>query len=178
MNDADCVEHFAPLRGDLERLSYATYFADIACNIVTENSEDELLLSLLLNSLHLLCKDNISPKKIKVVFELRGISLAGFMPDFSCCADCGTEQNIASFDLLNGLARCNKCVKISPNIAEINDTLRNACLYITQAEMNKIFSFDMPDELLEYLSGIAERYVAIHIDKELKSLDYLKKILL
>ncbi|MCL2838790.1 MAG: DNA repair protein RecO [Oscillospiraceae bacterium] len=177
MNDVDCVEFFDPLRGDLEKLSYANYFADIACNITGENNEDERLLSLLLNSLHLLCRDTVSAKKIKVVFELRSMTAAGFMPDFSGCCDCRTERNIASFDLVNGTVRCGNCIKVAPNIAEINDTLRAACLYITQADMNKIFSFDMPDELLDYLSGVTERYAAIHIDKRLQSLEYLKKIL-
>ena len=178
MNDADNIEFFDPLRGDVEKLSYAVYFADIACNITSENNaDDEQLLSLLLNSLHLLCNDAVSAKKIKVVFELRGISLAGFMPNFSQCCDCQTEQGIVSFDLANGLVRCGNCIRVAPNIAEINDALRNACLYITQSEMNKIFSFDMPDELLEYLNGLTERYVALHMDKELRSLDYLKNII-
>ena len=178
LNDADCIEYFEPLRGDLEKLSYATYFADIACNITNENSGDEQLLSLLLNSLHLLCEGIMPLKKIKTVFELRSISLAGFMPNFSRCVDCQTEHNIKTLDLLHGVVRCGSCIRVAPNIAEINDSLLAACRYITQEEMNKIFSFDMPDELLDYLSGITERYVTIHIEKQLKSLDYLKKIIL
>jgi len=178
LNDADCVEFFDDLRSDLEKLSYASYFADVVCNLTSENNQDdEKLLNLLLNSLHLLCKNAVAAKKIKLVFELCSISLAGFMPDFSCCHNCGTTINIAAFDLANSVIRCKNCIAIAPNIAEFNDTLRNACNYITTADMNKIFSFTLSDELLEYLGSIVERYVIFHMEKRLKSLDYLKKIL-
>ena len=178
LNDAHCIEQFTALRGDLEKLSYAAYFAEIAANVATENGGDEQLLSLLLNSIHLLCSGAVSPKKIKLVYELRGISLAGFMPDFSCCCDCSAERGITSFDLINGTIMCGNCIQIVPYVAEINDNLRSACAYITTAEINKIFYFEMSDELLEYLGNIAERYVAMQIDKELKSLEYLKKVLM
>ena len=99
------------------------------------------------------------------------------MPNFECCADCGNIENINTFDLANSVVRCKNCIVVAPNIAEFNDTLRAACEFITTAEMNKIFSFEMNDELLDYLGNITERYVAIHIDKRLQSLEYLKKIL-
>jgi len=178
LNDAECVEYFEPLRTDVEKLSYAAYFAEIACNVTSENSaDDEQFLKLLLNSLHLLCRDSVVSRKIKAVFELRGISLAGFMPDFGGCADCGSARNISSFDLVNGVVRCGNCVRVAAGIAEFNDALRNACEYITQADSGKIFSFDMSDELLEYLGCVTERYVAAQIDRRLQSLEYLKKIL-
>jgi len=177
MNAAECIEPFELLRGDLEKLSHAAYFADVVCSVTGEGVADCELLKLTLNSLHLLCNDTVSAKKIKLVFELRAISLAGFMPDFSCCAECKATQSIVSFDLINGVVLCKKCISIAPNIAEINDTLRYACEYISTADAAKIFSFEMSNELIDYLGEIIERYAALHMDKHLKSLDYLRSVL-
>lgn len=150
MNNAESREYFAELREDLVKLAYAAYFADVAYQISNENVADDGLLSLLLNTLHLLCKGNVAAEKLKAVYELRAMTVAGFMPDVSCRRICDTE---------------------------INETLCAAIEYITKSEANKIFSFDMTGEMLNYLSSLSENYVAAMIEKRLKTLDYLKNII-
>ena len=53
-----------------------------------------------------------------------------------------------------------------------------ALRHIALVEDKKIFSFSIPPESMEALGRAAEHYAAHHLDKPLKTLDFLKTVLL
>ena len=50
--------------------------------------------------------------------------------------------------------------------------------YITGCDDKKMLAFSASDELLDYLNAVSEMYVSTQLDKNFKSLDYYKTILL
>ena len=67
VNEAHSIELFQPLRKDLQKLSLATYFAQVAELLSQEDMPNPELMSLLLNSFHALSKLDIPEKVIKSV---------------------------------------------------------------------------------------------------------------
>lgn len=79
---------FYELRLDIEKLALAQYFCELMINIVPEGAETVPYLRLILNSLYFVANGKRPMPLIKAVFELRLLSLAGFMPNLVCCDKC------------------------------------------------------------------------------------------
>ena len=85
VDNATVIEMFFDLRSDIEKLAVAQYFAQLAYELANEGQPEEEMLSIILNSLHLLCKGGKSIVQIKSVVEFRLMSLAGYMPKAILC---------------------------------------------------------------------------------------------
>ena len=91
IDNATSIEVFFNLRSDIETLSLAQYFAQLACFLGSEEQPMPGMLRLLLNALYLLCQGKKSHLLIKVAVELRMLALGGYMPDLTACYRCGTK---------------------------------------------------------------------------------------
>lgn len=173
VDNASPIEVFFDLRKDIERLALAQYFAQLSYELGAEEQPSEELLRLLLNSLHLLCKGGKSLKQIKAVFEFRALCLGGYMPSVLACDNCGTyETNLMYFDTLEGKIYCENCPKAGA--FPLPKTVITAIRYICLTEPTKIFSFSLSDENMSLLSQTAEKYMLIHIQRKLNTLDFYK----
>ena len=92
LNEASTVEEFLGLRADLGAFALGSYFAELLETVSAEEYPDPPVLQLGLNSLYALSRALCPPEQIKAVFELRLMCLAGYEPDLSCCARCGTPE--------------------------------------------------------------------------------------
>mgnify|MGYP004514756543 FL=1 len=175
VDNATVIEMFFDLRSDIERLAAAQYFAQLAYELANEGQPEEEMLSVILNSLHLLCKGEKSIAQIKSVVEFRLMSLSGYMPNILACANCGTyESDIMYFDTLDGCVYCANCHKIGAITCPKN--VITAVRFICLTEPKKIFSFSLSSENLEILSKISEQYVLSRIQKRLPTLEFYKSV--
>ncbi len=176
LNEGELITSFAALKESLEKMAFASYFCDITNSIVQEDSPDELQVDLLLRSLYMLSKDDIDLEKIKAVFEFRTLKVAGLLPDLAQCGGCGRADGLFYLCPEQGAIYCGDCGEEHPSAMKINDSLLAAISYIAIAEDKKIFSFNMSDAAIKYLSQIGERSIEILLDKKYKTLDYLRKV--
>ena len=94
INEAHSIELFLPLRRDLTKLALGTYFAHVAEMVSQEDVPSQELQSLVLNCLFALSSLAVSEEKVKAVFELRAVCLAGYLPDLSACHHCVEVQSL------------------------------------------------------------------------------------
>ena len=80
ISEGTLIEGFFDLRNTLEGSALASYIADVARDISTENTDESKLLRLTLNSLFAIAKGKKPLPLIKAVFELRAVCYAGFLP--------------------------------------------------------------------------------------------------
>lgn len=172
ISDSSPIELFFDLRYHLEELSLAQYFCDMALRLTPEEYEPSEILRLVLNSLHFLSKQAKPLELIKVVTELKMISLAGFMPDLTVCDGCDEEVNLPYFSLTEGNLFCPDCAKSQKDIVTLNPTILAAMRHIIYSPFEKIYSFEIPMEDMKALSSITERYVAVQSEHHYKTLDF------
>lgn len=173
VNDAVPVEVFFDLRRDIERLSLAQYFAQLAYEMSAEEQPQQELLRLLLNSLHLLCRGEKKLILIKSVFELRALCLGGYMPSVLACDTCGTyETDFMYFDTLEGKIYCENCGRNGAILVPKN--VITAIRFICLTEPNKIFSFTLDDNNLKLLNNITEKYMMLCVNRSLSALEFYK----
>lgn len=174
--EATPISQFFKIGTDIEVLALSQYFCELCYRFGEENSPEEELLRLVLNSLHFLTKANRYPPLIKAITEMRTAVICGYSPNLIACEECGIfEDNIMYFDVLQGNILCDKCVKIK-NGFMLDKTMLSALRHIVYSDFNKLYSFSVPDDQAVRLSSITEAYITAQSETKFEALDFYNSI--
>ena len=174
VNSIDVIDGFYPIAEDIKKLSLCVYLSDITYSILGGSNPDERMLHILLNCIYALAYKNEDLTKVKAVYELKMMSVGGYMPEINACTSCG-KSDIFEFDLLKGGMVCRECG--GKYTVRMDRTLHRAIEYIVLSEDKKMLSFNASGELLERLARLCEQYVSLQLDARFQSLDYYKAML-
>lgn len=178
VNEADPINLFFGLRESIEAVSLATYMTQILQILSPTQQEAEELLKLTLNSFYMLCNNKRSVEYIKAVFELRSLSLAGFMPDVLSCSVCEVyESDGYYFDEKEGSFLCESCAHKYNKKINLDASAMVALRHTIWVDSDKLFNFTLAEKSLKQLANVAEKYLLWHLDYPPKSLDFLKTML-
>ena len=107
-----------------------------------------------------------------------GIRACGFLPQLVCCKICEKYDGPAFYlDPQEGILLCEDCAKKAGKICNLDMGALYALRHICLVEDKKIFAFKISVGSLAKLSAVAECYALTHLDKPLKSYDFLKSVL-
>ena len=148
IDEAEPIEVFFSLRTDFEKLSLAQYFCELALALAPEKWRRGTFLRLVLNALYFLGKGKLPAAQIKAIVEMRMLSLAGFMPDLVCCAQCGAyEADQMYFMVKQGSLYCGSCYpQFAPGGVLMNRGVTTALRHTIYADFNKVFSFTLSSQ--------------------------------
>lgn len=174
VREGSVLEGFDGLRTDLEKLSLATYLAQVLEAVADEDVASPELLQLGLNSLFALSNSLAEDWLVKAVFELRLACLAGYAPELSGCMQCGEFEGELYFDREQGGLKCRKCRDYGSK--PISEACLAAMRHVVSAPAKKIFSFTLTGDAVREFSEICEKYLLTQLDRSFSSLDYYKSI--
>ena len=182
LGEACLIENFFDIRADISKFALAQYFADVLCEVATENENQSELLSLALNTLHILTSDKPT-SLIKSVFELRMLCEIGLTPDLSACDSCGMTHSEYYLDPTGGTVRCPDCLLNSsrdPYASHahifVSPHVLRAMIYIIGAGKKRIFAFSAEPSLLSELESVCERYTLSQLGRGFDSLNFYKSL--
>lgn len=177
VNEAVSIEQFRQLREDIELLALGSYFAQATAAVAQEDAPNPELLALLLNALYALGRLQKPQLLVKAAFELRLACLAGFTPDLTACAVCGSAAP-DRFDLSRGQVHCSGCHPAEGGIRlPITDSMRYAMQYIVWCEPKKLFSFRLGEQTMQALSSLTEAYLMTQLEHSFYTLDFYKSLI-
>ena len=178
---ASCKNHCIRYDIPIEDFALASYIAELSSIVATMEENNYDILKQTVNALYILNKSDRSSAMVKAVYELRLLTIAGFMPDIFSCPICGneTDTDFCFFHLLNGSAICSRCKREKNNEHEVllHRKTVEAIKYILTLPDEKAYSLILPEEVLKELSAVAERYVTSQLETRPSTLDYYKKML-
>ena len=178
VNSAEVKELFLPLRSDLTKMALAQYLCELTGELAPREENSEEQLRLLLNTLYFIAKGERCTRTLKAIFEMRSMSLAGYMPNLVCCDNCKCyEHENMHFLPDNGILVCGSCLKLYHQQAVfvgINATF--ALRHSIYTELNRLFTLTLDADTLNIFEHTCELYTIKHIDKQLKTLDFYKII--
>ena len=177
VNEANSIELFCGLRRDLNKLSLATYFAQVADVVSQEDAFDSGILSLVLNSLYALDKLQYNERFVKGVFEFRCACISGYMPDLSGCYRC-SDPLPNFFNVSQGRLECAKCKSTESDGLRlpINTGVLDAFRYISNCSDKRIFAFQIGEDSISLLSTLAEAYLSTQLEQGFSTLDFYKAL--
>lgn len=178
IDDAQPVDVFFDLRRDIERLSLAQYFCELALALAPEETEAGDFLRLMLNALHFLSKALRPNLILKAIVEMRMLSLAGYMPNLVCCADCACyEADVMYFMPKSGVLYCEDCYQSSAEPAiPLSRGVLTALRHTIYADFDKLFSFQLSKEGQKQLCRASEAYVICSQERSFTTLDFYHSI--
>lgn len=171
---------FRGVEQDIERLSLGCYFAEVAETLAVEDLPAPELLSLVLNSLHVLDRQPGKPlEQVKAAFELKVMCLSGYEPILDACAVCGREPpEEPRFHLKEGVLHCDACRgEAGEGISmPLSPAALAAMRHIVCGDPKRLFSFQVDAASLEQLAGVCEAYLMTQLERGFRTLDFFKQI--
>lgn len=177
VTEAAPIEVFFKTGDDIEALSLAQYFCELAINHAPSDESSEQVLRLFLNSLYFLVERKRNIHLIKAIVELRLLSIIGYMPNLIGCKKCLKYENeIMYFDMVEGCLFCSGCNTFQRNFAAVNHSLITAMRHIVFSDFNRLFSFDLTEDASKALSKITENYLVNKTESKLKTLQFFNSL--
>lgn len=179
IGDAFPIEVFFGLRTDITKLALAQYFCELSYELVPEGIDSDEPLRVVLNSLSFLAKGLKPEPLLKVITELRLLSISGYMPNLIGCSECGEyEAERMYFKIDDGTVYCDNCFRQTSSAhAVLTPSMLKAMRYIVFSDLDKIYSFNISEKSQEKLLEIVEAYTVSVLQKRPKTLDFYNSLL-
>lgn len=177
VTQAETIDAYPALRGDLERLSRGLYCAELVDRLTPERSEGNPVFRLLQETLGHLGASASYDLAVRR-FELRLMDELGFRPALQACAVCYTPLQAQAnyWSVSAGGAVCPNCS---------DDSLRLAPLSLNALKLLRLFergSFEeasrvrVPGELALELQTCLSEYVSYVLEREVRSARFVETL--
>ena len=179
VKETACERLFDGVRVDLEKLSLASFLAEVTEALAGEGQPDPDLLSVTLNCLHALDKLPVPPVQVKTAFEWRSMALAGYEPQLERCGACFREQpDEPHFHLGAGTVHCASCRdRLEEGISmPLTVSALAALRHIVWGPRKRLLSFRLDGEGMKRLSEASEAYLLTRLERGFRTLEFYKSI--
>ena len=176
ISQCDLSEFFSPIRASLEKLSYAIYLIELTDSVTALGDKNREVFDLLLNSLKLLAGES-STKRVARIFEIKLLSLLGIMPTLEACVNCGDAVDGTSrFSFRHGGLICKKCFKEDVEARPILQGTVKFIEHIRSLPFERVANVKVSSDVGHELERILRKFLDYHIERRLKTVEFLKVI--
>lgn len=162
VTQAETLDHFRPIREDLERVGRATALLEVADQVAQEGEPNAALYRMLVGALRSLAAQS-SPLLVSG-FYWKLLSLEGFHPMLEACATCGVDGPFVAFDLAEGGVLCRSCRRghpVSPEALTLVRRILGGSLASALAEP--------PSPHTTEAEALAVRAMEYHLERRLRT---------
>lgn len=170
---ADIDNYFPELKKDLLKVTYGTYFLELASYLTRENNDEREILKLLYQSLRVLERGKMPGKLVRCIYEIRILTAFGEGMQVFECALCGKTEDLSHFSSIKGGCLCSDCRKYSADRMILANGALYTLQYIIATPVEKLFSFLVSEEVLMQLTKISRNSLRQYVREEFKSLEML-----
>ena len=177
VSKANIHNYFRELAMDVDAAYMGFYFLEFADYFCQENNDEKEMLKLLYQSLRALESNAFSKELVRVIFELKAITINGEGPSVFSCMHCRGTEDINYFSVKRGGCFCAKC-KSGQGTRKVHESTRYTMQYIISTPIEKLFSFRVSEEVLKELQEIMKEYLHTYVRHTFKSLQIIDEIML
>jgi len=174
---ADLVDRYEPVRRDLEKLGTASYFMELLDQMAESEAHPEVFY-LVSDALNFLAQGH-SPKRTARIFEVKLLTLLGFMPELGQCVHCETREfnEIERFFAVgSGGIVCGKCRAAESPLVMIPKGVISFLEQAMKRTFQELGPFKVNQEVGEKLERMMRQFLNHHLAYAPKSLMFLEKV--
>lgn len=166
--------YFVDLSNDFMGALYGFYFLELAEYYARENVDGSQMLKLVYQSFRALLNEHIPNELVKVIYELKTMTVNGEYPQVFSCVHCGSKDGPYVFSVQRGGILCGECRGQEDML--ISEAAVYAMQYIISSPIEKLYTFNVSDTVLAELKRAVGQFMSRYIDKGMKSLEILKSM--
>jgi DNA repair protein RecO (recombination protein O) len=106
VNQAETLDHYRPIREDLDRMTDALALVEAVDQVAQEGEQNAPLYRMLCGALRALADATERPPLLVGAFYWKLLALEGVAPIVDACASCGAAGELVAFDAVEGGALC------------------------------------------------------------------------
>lgn len=164
---------FREIREDLPRLAYANFIAELTLGLWPQHQAEPAAFDMLLTVLTLLVERN--PRIAALAGAWHLMVLAGFQPEYECCAHCGCKLNLpAYFSFIEGGGTCAACSL--PSAIHFDQSDKNLLDKLLSLDLRKPGQFTVNAKTLTAAENLLYGFARHQLEHPLKSLDFINTI--
>lgn len=192
ITESDLIENYYDIRTDIVKMALASFICDVVNDVCQEQSQEDSILKLALNTLYAISNELKSLEFIRSCFEIRLAYELGNAPNVECCSRC-QDINLsgAYLDLIDGVLICDKCSKngdlsisnlefiergLNKPIAIVSATIIKSIQYITNSKPERFMSFSIPNEECQLFYNVCEKFLLNQLERGYYTLDFYKTL--
>ncbi|MBJ7607977.1 MAG: DNA repair protein RecO [Candidatus Dormibacteraeota bacterium] len=177
LTQAETLGPHAPL-GDARRAACASVCAELADRVLESNHPDEETFQLVADALADCTDDDRDPRAALVWLSRRMIDRLGYAPQLYRCASCSTilPQVSAWFSAVAGGLLCVGCAVADLGAVECSVRVIKVLRVAADGDAALYRRLRLDEAELVTLEMVAERELAQHLDRQLRSLPVLRAI--
>ncbi len=189
VSKANIHNYFRELTMDVEAAYMGFYFLEFAEHFCQENNDEKEMLKLLYQSLRALESPAFSAELVRCIFELKAMAINGEGPNVFHCMHCHKTEELIHFSVKRGGIFCPACVKkirqmqggepvSAKDFVKIHESTRYAMQFILSTPIEKLFSFQLSEEVLNEFQKIMKDYLHTYVRHTFKSLQIIDDLML
>jgi DNA repair protein RecO (recombination protein O) len=177
VSQAEIVEPYRDLREDLDKTSHAYYLAELLDRFTEEHDPNQPVFELLALTLaHLSHIDN--PFLALRYFELHLLSLTGYQPQLHFCLACNEALEPVEnyFHFADGGTLCPEHGQVRPNAEPIALPVLKVLRFLQTEPWEKASRLQLTPTTRCQVEALLLGYITFLLERQLKSVDFLKKL--
>lgn len=169
------ANYFPELANDVEGALYGFYFLELAEYYTRENVDESQMLKLLYQSLRALMNKHLPNELVRVVYELKAMSVNGVYPQVFSCTGCGKTQGPWTFVTEKGGIQCPACAAGGRGLP-VSEAAVYTMQFIIASTIEKLYTFRVSDDVLKELKAAVGQFAGENMDRRMKSLEILQSM--
>jgi DNA repair protein RecO (recombination protein O) len=177
LTEAQTFGAAAPL-ADARRAACAAVCAELADRVLESNHPDGETFELVVQALSDCTDAARDPRAALVWLTRRMIDRLGYAPQLHECASCGAPlpEARAWFSAVAGGLLCDRCADADPGAVECSVRVIKVLRVAAAGDVELYRRLHIDEPSLAALEAVAERELAQHLDRQLRSLPVLRAI--
>jgi DNA repair protein RecO (recombination protein O) len=167
VTQAETIDQFRAVRGDLDRFARASAMLEAADQLAQEGEVNPRLYTMLVGALRTL--DGSSSPLVVPAYFWKVLALEGYRPEVEVCVLCSDDEStLVAFDLESGGLLCRSCRRgtaVSPEAVELLQMILGGRLNEALAVLSSPATFE--------IDHLATRAVEHHLERRLRSVTVL-----
>lgn len=177
ITQAELVEAYPQLRGDLLRTTFASYACELLDRFTTEDDKHVDMYELLSEGLGWFAATDDLLLAART-YELRLLAMAGFRPQFFECLSCreAIQEQDQFFSAEMGGLLCPNCHHADRHAVPVTAVAVKVLRYLQTRPWEVVSVLQLKRPLHRELEALLHHYLTYLLERDLKSVDFLHRL--
>lgn len=175
LNQAEIIDSFRDLRGDLFRTAYATYIIELTDKLTEEKQRNPYLFELLYKTLYYLNED-IDADVLLRIYEMKMLAVAGIKPELDQCVSCNRAEVPVAFSIKDAGFLCSKCVTRDKHAFPLSTHSARLLRLFFYLDLERLGQISLKPETKKELKLVISAYYQEYSGLTLKSKRFLDQL--